>query len=132
MFHGKEYHDGTEFADDKDPCGVCYCYGGDVVCTKTPCYGECSHPYKPPEQCCGECERMLSQHQTPCLKESFSHFVNQPLHQCFLESLNTTLFSCMLPQSMRNPKLSNVLLNLQWGQCLTAKLYQNICLQLIK
>ncbi|XP_045893127.1 kielin/chordin-like protein isoform X2 [Micropterus dolomieu] len=57
MFHGKEYSDGTEFGDDKDPCGVCYCYGGEVVCTKIPCYGECSHPYKPAGQCCGECER---------------------------------------------------------------------------
>ncbi|XP_049429825.1 kielin/chordin-like protein [Epinephelus fuscoguttatus] len=57
MFHGKEYPDGTEFADDKDPCGVCYCYGGEVICTKIPCNGECSHPYKPPGQCCGECER---------------------------------------------------------------------------
>lgn len=57
-FHGKEYPDGTEFASDKDPCGVCYCYGGEVVCTKIPCYGECSHPYKPPGQCCGECERV--------------------------------------------------------------------------
>ncbi|KAA8590177.1 hypothetical protein FQN60_014111 [Etheostoma spectabile] len=52
-----KYSDGTEFGDDKDPCGVCYCYGGEVICTKIPCYGECSHPYKPPGQCCGECER---------------------------------------------------------------------------
>ncbi|XP_044050662.1 kielin/chordin-like protein isoform X3 [Siniperca chuatsi] len=57
MFHGTEYPDGTEFGDDKDPCGVCYCYGGEVICTKIPCYGDCSHPYKPPGQCCGECER---------------------------------------------------------------------------
>ncbi|XP_034734849.1 kielin/chordin-like protein isoform X1 [Etheostoma cragini] len=57
LFHGKEYPDGTEFGDDKDPCGVCYCYGGEVICSKIPCYGECSHPYKPPGQCCGECER---------------------------------------------------------------------------
>lgn len=64
MFHGKEYPDGTEFGDDKDPCGVCYCYGGDVICTKMPCYGECSHPYKPPGQCCGECERRLNQNQS--------------------------------------------------------------------
>ncbi|XP_014900210.1 kielin/chordin-like protein [Poecilia latipinna] len=56
-FRGKEYPDGTEFADGQDPCGVCYCYGGDVTCTKLPCYGDCSHPYKPPGQCCGECER---------------------------------------------------------------------------
>ncbi|XP_070763397.1 kielin/chordin-like protein [Enoplosus armatus] len=56
-FHGKEYPDGTEFGDDNDPCGVCYCYGGEVICTKIPCYGDCSHPYKPPGQCCGECER---------------------------------------------------------------------------
>ncbi|CAK6951146.1 kielin/chordin-like protein [Scomber scombrus] len=57
MFNGKEYPDGTEFGDDQGPCGVCYCYGGEVVCTKIPCYGECSHPYTPPGQCCGECER---------------------------------------------------------------------------
>ncbi|XP_056907493.1 kielin/chordin-like protein [Takifugu flavidus] len=57
MYHGKEYADGTEFADGNNPCGVCYCYGGDVVCTRIPCYGDCSHPYKPPGQCCGECER---------------------------------------------------------------------------
>ncbi|KAM4553451.1 kielin/chordin-like protein [Fundulus diaphanus] len=56
-FNGKEYLDGTEFADGPDPCGVCYCYGGDITCTKLPCYGDCSHPYKPPGQCCGECER---------------------------------------------------------------------------
>lgn len=58
MFRGKEYPDGTEFPEDNDPCGVCNCYGGEVVCTKTPCYGDCSHPYKPPGQCCGECERV--------------------------------------------------------------------------
>lgn len=58
-FRGKEYPDGTEFDDGKDPCGVCYCYGGDVTCTKLPCYGDCSHPYKPVGQCCGECERCL-------------------------------------------------------------------------
>ncbi|XP_047453521.1 kielin/chordin-like protein [Mugil cephalus] len=57
MFQGKEYPEGTEFTDGRDPCGVCYCYGGEVVCAKTSCYGDCSHPYKPPGQCCGECER---------------------------------------------------------------------------
>ena len=56
-FHGKEYPEGTEFPDDQDPCSVCYCYGGEVVCNKLPCYGGCSHPYKPPGQCCAECER---------------------------------------------------------------------------
>ncbi|XP_044213158.1 kielin/chordin-like protein isoform X1 [Thunnus albacares] len=56
-FHGKEYPDGTEFRDDKDPCGVCHCNRGEVVCSKIHCYGECSHPYTTPAQCCGECER---------------------------------------------------------------------------
>ncbi|XP_041854067.1 kielin/chordin-like protein isoform X3 [Melanotaenia boesemani] len=59
MFHGKEYPDATEFGDDRDPCDVCYCYGGDVTCTTLPCYEDCSHPYKPPGQCCGECERCV-------------------------------------------------------------------------
>ncbi|XP_075885031.1 kielin/chordin-like protein [Nelusetta ayraudi] len=56
-FRGREFADGTEFASDDDPCSACYCYGGEVVCTKIPCYGECSHPYNPPGQCCGECQR---------------------------------------------------------------------------
>ncbi|XP_053741751.1 kielin/chordin-like protein [Synchiropus splendidus] len=57
FFNGKEYSGGTEFSDERDPCGVCYCYGGDVVCSKIPCNSNCHHPYKPPGQCCGECER---------------------------------------------------------------------------
>ncbi|XP_011474483.1 kielin/chordin-like protein isoform X3 [Oryzias latipes] len=56
-FQGNEYLDGTEFSDDKDPCNVCYCYGGDVICSKLLCNSDCSHPYKPPGQCCGECQR---------------------------------------------------------------------------
>ncbi|XP_077451474.1 kielin/chordin-like protein isoform X1 [Stigmatopora argus] len=56
-YNGREHVDGSEFTDDKDPCAVCYCYAGEVVCTKVPCYGECRHPYKAPGQCCGECHR---------------------------------------------------------------------------
>ncbi|XP_068507212.1 kielin/chordin-like protein isoform X1 [Syngnathus scovelli] len=57
LYNGREHVDGTEFTDDKDPCSVCYCYAGEVVCTKVPCYGDCRHPYKAPGQCCGECQR---------------------------------------------------------------------------
>ncbi|MEQ2187563.1 hypothetical protein GOODEAATRI_005924, partial [Goodea atripinnis] len=64
-FHGKKYPDGVEFADDKDPCGVCYCYGGDITCTKLPCYEDCSHPYKPAGQCCGECEVLCTTRKCP-------------------------------------------------------------------
>lgn len=62
-FQGNEYLDGTEFSDDKDPCNVCYCYGGDVICSKLLCNSDCSHPYKPPGQCCGECQRKCDQNQ---------------------------------------------------------------------
>ncbi|XP_034032503.1 kielin/chordin-like protein isoform X2 [Thalassophryne amazonica] len=57
LFLSEEHLDGSEFRDDNDPCTVCYCYGGDVTCTKEPCYEDCSHPYKEPGQCCGECAR---------------------------------------------------------------------------
>ncbi|XP_030586933.1 kielin/chordin-like protein [Archocentrus centrarchus] len=57
MFNGREYLEGSEFSDGRDPCAVCQCYRGDVTCTKIPCNEECRHPYKPPGQCCGECER---------------------------------------------------------------------------
>ncbi|XP_056138469.1 kielin/chordin-like protein [Lampris incognitus] len=57
MYDGQEYPDGYEFVSGQDPCGICTCYGGDVVCTKLPCYEDCSHPYTPPGQCCGECNR---------------------------------------------------------------------------
>ncbi|XP_055365980.1 kielin/chordin-like protein isoform X2 [Betta splendens] len=56
-FRGREYPDASEFPDDGDPCGVCHCHGGEVSCSRMPCHGECSHPYKPRGQCCGECER---------------------------------------------------------------------------
>uniref|UniRef100_A0A3Q4I420 VWFC domain-containing protein n=1 Tax=Neolamprologus brichardi TaxID=32507 RepID=A0A3Q4I420_NEOBR len=57
MYNGREYLDGTEFHDGSDPCVVCRCYGGDVTCSRIPCDEKCSHPYKPPRQCCGECDR---------------------------------------------------------------------------
>ncbi|KAK7892159.1 hypothetical protein WMY93_024122 [Mugilogobius chulae] len=57
MYKGKEYLDSIEFADDNDPCSVCYCHRGEVVCTRIPCLEECSHPYRAPGQCCVECER---------------------------------------------------------------------------
>uniref|UniRef100_A0A673XIK2 Kielin cysteine rich BMP regulator n=1 Tax=Salmo trutta TaxID=8032 RepID=A0A673XIK2_SALTR len=57
MYGGKEYPDGYEFLSGEDPCRVCTCYVGDVVCSQLPCYQDCTHPYKPPGQCCGECNR---------------------------------------------------------------------------
>ncbi|XP_029952600.1 kielin/chordin-like protein [Salarias fasciatus] len=57
MYHGKEYPEGSEFRSDDDPCALCYCRGGEVVCAMTACQMDCSHPYRPPGQCCGECER---------------------------------------------------------------------------
>uniref|UniRef100_A0A3P9I4K8 VWFC domain-containing protein n=1 Tax=Oryzias latipes TaxID=8090 RepID=A0A3P9I4K8_ORYLA len=57
-FQGNEYLDGTEFSDDKDPCNVCYCYGGDVICSKLPCPVQCSHPV-PSDSCCPHCDSCL-------------------------------------------------------------------------
>ncbi|CAI5664367.1 unnamed protein product [Oreochromis niloticus] len=57
MYNGREYLDGNEFRDGSDPCVVCHCYGGNVACSRIPCDEKCSHPYKPPRQCCGECDR---------------------------------------------------------------------------
>ncbi|XP_029499285.1 kielin/chordin-like protein [Oncorhynchus nerka] len=57
MYGGTEYPDGYEFLSGQDPCRVCTCYVGDVVCSQLPCYQDCTHPYKPPGQCCGECNR---------------------------------------------------------------------------
>uniref|UniRef100_A0A3Q3D7A8 Kielin cysteine rich BMP regulator n=1 Tax=Hippocampus comes TaxID=109280 RepID=A0A3Q3D7A8_HIPCM len=58
LYNGKEHGDGTEFADDKDPCVVCYCYNGDVVCQRRPCPVRCSHPV-PSEACCPVCDSCL-------------------------------------------------------------------------
>ena len=57
MYQGQEYPDGYEFVEEKDPCSVCSCYGGEVVCSRLPCYHHCRHPYTAPGQCCGECDR---------------------------------------------------------------------------
>ncbi|CAL8263592.1 unnamed protein product [Merluccius merluccius] len=57
MFNGQEYPDGYEFVEEKDRCSVCSCYGGEIVCSRLPCYSDCRHPYTPAGQCCGECDR---------------------------------------------------------------------------
>uniref|UniRef100_A0A3P9LNU4 VWFC domain-containing protein n=1 Tax=Oryzias latipes TaxID=8090 RepID=A0A3P9LNU4_ORYLA len=72
-FQGNEYLDGTEFSDDKDPCNVCYCYGGDVICSKLFCNSDCSHPYKPPGQCCGECQQCCPVCTGRCLHQGEEH-----------------------------------------------------------
>lgn len=85
MYKEKEYPDSFEFSDASDPCSVCYCYGGDVVCTGIPCYEECSHPYKAPGQCCAQCDRcsysgvVLSNGQTIPDREN-------PCSQCTCQS----------------------------------------------
>ncbi|XP_072241827.1 kielin/chordin-like protein [Leuresthes tenuis] len=83
-FHGKEYPDGTEFGVDTDPCDVCYCYGGDVICTKLPCNEDCSHPYKPPGQCCGECERCFYNNAVLVSGQSISDPGN-PCSECICQ-----------------------------------------------
>lgn len=57
LYKGKEYPDSFEFSSDSDPCSVCQCYGGEVVCSRVPCYEDCSHPYRAPGQCCAQCDR---------------------------------------------------------------------------
>uniref|UniRef100_A0A3B3D6Z9 VWFC domain-containing protein n=1 Tax=Oryzias melastigma TaxID=30732 RepID=A0A3B3D6Z9_ORYME len=57
-FQGREYLDGTEFNNDNDPCGVCYCYGGNVVCSRLPCPVQCFHPV-PSDSCCPDCDSCL-------------------------------------------------------------------------
>uniref|UniRef100_A0A8C7YAG1 VWFC domain-containing protein n=1 Tax=Oryzias sinensis TaxID=183150 RepID=A0A8C7YAG1_9TELE len=83
-FQGNEYLDGTEFSDDKDPCNVCYCYGGDVICSKLLCNSDCSHPYKPPGQCCGECQldSPFRIQETPALNAvvRYPHTIDFMLH----------------------------------------------------
>uniref|UniRef100_A0A4W5K2T8 Kielin cysteine rich BMP regulator n=1 Tax=Hucho hucho TaxID=62062 RepID=A0A4W5K2T8_9TELE len=48
----------TSWGDVSDPCGVCVCREGSVHCERKRCPADCTHPYKPPGQCCGECNRM--------------------------------------------------------------------------
>uniref|UniRef100_A0A8C6WIJ8 VWFC domain-containing protein n=1 Tax=Neogobius melanostomus TaxID=47308 RepID=A0A8C6WIJ8_9GOBI len=65
LYRGEEYPDSFEFSNANDPCSVCYCYGGEVVCTRIPCYEECSHPYTAPGQCCAQCDRKFTFGQIP-------------------------------------------------------------------
>ncbi|XP_056455381.1 kielin/chordin-like protein [Gadus chalcogrammus] len=57
LYKGQEYPDGYEFVEEKDPCSVCSCYSGEVVCSRLPCDDLCRHPHTAPGQCCGECDR---------------------------------------------------------------------------
>ncbi|XP_053144733.1 kielin/chordin-like protein isoform X3 [Hemicordylus capensis] len=63
LYHGKELPNGEQFADPKDPCGVCSCWEGSVTCKPKTCPPpEC--PFPLPGPCCKVCEgcEYLSEH----------------------------------------------------------------------
>ncbi|XP_054844536.1 kielin/chordin-like protein [Eublepharis macularius] len=55
LYHGKELPNGEQFADPKDPCGICSCWEGSVSCEPKACPPlECPFPISGP--CCKNCE----------------------------------------------------------------------------
>ncbi|XP_071783371.2 kielin/chordin-like protein [Centroberyx gerrardi] len=107
MFHGQDYPDGFEFVNDKDPCGICTCYGGDVVCTQIPCYEDCSHPYTPPGQCCGECNRCFYKNAVLTNGQSIPDPSN-PCSECTCQSgsvrcVTKQCFPARCPHPVTNP-----------------------------
>ncbi|XP_036068311.1 kielin/chordin-like protein isoform X3 [Oryzias melastigma] len=98
-FQGREYLDGTEFNNDNDPCGVCYCYGGNVVCSRLRCNSDCTHPYKPPGQCCGECQRCFYNGAVLVSGQSIPDPGN-PCAECICQSgsVRCTKRPCLNPQ----------------------------------
>ncbi|KAM6960594.1 kielin/chordin-like protein [Aplochiton taeniatus] len=84
-YNGRVYLDRYEFASDDDPCRVCTCYQGDIVCSKLPCYQDCMHPYTLPGQCCGECDRCFYSNKVLLNGESISDPSN-PCSECTCQS----------------------------------------------
>lgn len=52
---GRVYGNGEKLIDPVDPCRVCYCQGGEVVCRRIACFlrDDCS-PRLVPGRCCPE------------------------------------------------------------------------------
>ncbi|KAL4704500.1 hypothetical protein ACJJTC_007619 [Scirpophaga incertulas] len=52
---GRVYGNGEKLVDPKDPCRVCYCQGGEVVCRRIACFvrDDCQ-PRQVPGRCCPE------------------------------------------------------------------------------
>ncbi|XP_073984304.1 uncharacterized protein isoform X1 [Rhodnius prolixus] len=52
-FNGRMYNNGEKLERPDDPCWVCYCKGGEVMCTSITCYerNDCT-PHFVPGQCC--------------------------------------------------------------------------------
>ncbi|XP_013139999.1 PREDICTED: uncharacterized protein LOC106104473 isoform X2 [Papilio polytes] len=52
---GRVYGNGEKLVDPQDPCRVCYCQGGEVVCRRIACFvrDDCS-PRRVPGRCCPE------------------------------------------------------------------------------
>ncbi|XP_070611087.1 kielin/chordin-like protein [Erythrolamprus reginae] len=63
LYQGKELPNGEQFADPQDPCHLCSCWEGAVVCKAKACpAAEC--PFPVPGPCCKSCEgcEYVSQH----------------------------------------------------------------------
>ncbi|XP_068236781.1 uncharacterized protein [Palaemon carinicauda] len=60
-YMGETFEDGSEWTSRSDPCVRCQCHGGTVEChdRKDSCNPQCSHPAKPPGQCCPMCDNCL-------------------------------------------------------------------------
>ncbi|XP_018581810.2 kielin/chordin-like protein [Scleropages formosus] len=57
---GKEYLNGQEFTDPREPCNLCSCVNGHVTCGRKPCYSPgCTHPITLPGSCCPVCDGCL-------------------------------------------------------------------------
>ncbi|XP_064084598.1 kielin/chordin-like protein [Macrobrachium nipponense] len=58
---GQTYEDDSEWPSPSDPCVTCRCQGGHVECQdgRESCNPQCSHPAKPPGQCCPLCDNCL-------------------------------------------------------------------------
>ncbi|KAF4091893.1 hypothetical protein AMELA_G00042140 [Ameiurus melas] len=54
LFKGVERANGEQFADVSDPCGVCRCHEGNVVCTSRQC-PQVTCPFPVQGECCPSC-----------------------------------------------------------------------------
>ncbi|XP_033628595.1 kielin/chordin-like protein [Asterias rubens] len=60
-FEGQYYENGREFYSSVDPCQLCNCQQGELVCrnVQNSCSPQCTHPSNVPDQCCPVCSNCV-------------------------------------------------------------------------
>ncbi|TNN00883.1 hypothetical protein fugu_012129 [Takifugu bimaculatus] len=107
-YNHRIYSNGQRFSTPDQPCQVCACQYGSVVCDRSPCPPlNCSNSYTPPGQCCPKCPDCVFENRVFVDGEAFPNPFNA-CEECKCVSGSTECQQTQCPRPHCNAPLSGL------------------------